>query len=253
LRYKGDKLKLTLRGVYGKANYKLDNSYAQFSLSDGTQWYNGVGTYPASLGGNRTFNPLGYTYNTLPATVDYSGSNVNFTLPSQLTAELGNRSAYALKTMSSEGNQRSDADMKVLRLDGGYEFDDRFNLEFGARYSDRSTSQTVFDRAAPLYAGNGASDPAGCYVKWKAFDVQMNDPSCYATNASGQYLTAGLTRLSTDPTLSSLVKQYSLPVGGVGSIYAIDPMAMKDPSLSRTASIPATRSSSSPAPPSRWG
>jgi TonB-dependent receptor len=229
LRYKGDKLKLTLRGVYGKANYKLDNSYAQFSLSDGTQWYNGVGTYPASLGGNRTFNPLGYTYNTLPATVDYSGSNVNFTLPSQLTAELGNRSAYALKTMSSEGNQRSDADMKVLRLDGGYEFDDRFNLEFGARYSDRSTSQTVFDRAAPLYAGNGASDPAGCYVKWKAFDVQMNDPSCYATNASGQYLTAGLTRLSTDPTLSSLVKQYSLPVGGVGSIYAIDPMAMKDP------------------------
>ncbi|MDE1916977.1 MAG: TonB-dependent receptor [Sphingomonadales bacterium] len=229
LRYKGDKLKLTLRGVYGKANYKLDNSYAQFSLSDGTQWFNGVGTYPASLGGNRTFNPLGYTYNTLPATVDYTGSNVNFTLPSQLTGELGNTSAYALKTMSSENNQRSNADMKVLRLDGGYEFSDQFNLEFGARYSDRSAAQTVFDRAAPLYAGNGASAAGGCYVKWKAFDVQMNDPSCYATNASGQYLTAGLTRLATDPSLSGLVKQYNLPVGGVGSIYAIDPMAMKDP------------------------
>ncbi|WCT79902.1 TonB-dependent receptor [Novosphingobium humi] len=229
LRYKGEKLRLTLRGVYGKANYRLDNSYAQFSLSDGTQWFNGVGTYPASLGGNRIFNPLGYTYNTLPATVDYIGSSVNFTLPGQLTNELGNKSAYALKTISSEGNQRSNADMKVLRLDGAYEFNSSFNVEFGLRYGDRSAQQTVFDRAAPLYGGNGASNPAGCYVKWKAFDVQMNDPSCYANNASGQYLTAGLTRLATDPTLSGLLTQSSLPVGGVGSIYTINPMAMRDP------------------------
>lgn len=229
LRFKGDKLKLTLRGVYGKANYKLDNAYAQFSLSDGTQWYNGVGTYPASLGGNRTFNPLGYTYNTLPATVDYSGSNVNFTLPSQLTNELGNKAAYGLKTISSENNQRSNADMKVVRLDGSYEFSSHFTADFGARFGDRGTAQTVFDRAAPLYAGNGASAAGGCYVKWKAFDVQMNDPSCYATNATGQYLTAGLTRLGTDPTVSGLLKQYSLPVGGVGAVYAIDPNAMKNP------------------------
>ena len=229
LHYRGEKLKLTLRGVYGKANYTQDNSYAQFSLSNGTQWFNGVGTYPASLGGNRTFNPSGYAYNTLPAVVDYSGSMVNFTLPSQLNAELGNKSDYALKTISSEGNQRSNADMKALRLDGSYEFNNNFNAEFGLRYGDRSAQQTVFDRAAPLYAGNGASNPAGCYVKWKAFDVQMNDPSCYATNGSGQYLTAGLTRLATDPTLSGILKQSTLPVGGVGPIYTINPMAMKDP------------------------
>jgi hypothetical protein len=45
---------------------------------------------------------------------------------------------------------------------------------FGARYGERSAEAYYFDRAAPLYAGQGASDPNGCYVKWKAFDVQMN-------------------------------------------------------------------------------
>lgn len=229
LHYKGDKLKLTLRGLYGKADYKLDNSYAQFSLSDGKQWFGGIGTYPASLGGNRTFNPLGYTYNTLPAVVDYTGSDLAFTLPSQLTGELGNKSAYALKTISSENNQRSSADLKVLRFDGSYEFDSNFNVEFGARYGDRKTEQTVFDRAAPLYGGNGASDPAGCFVKWKAFDVQMNAPACSASNGAGQFLTAGLTRLATDPTVAGLLTRSTLPVGGVGAIYTIDPMAMKDP------------------------
>jgi len=226
LRYSTDKLKVTLRALYGKADYKLDNSYAQFSLSNGSQWFNGVGTYPT---GTRAFNPLGYAYNTLPAVVDYSGSGVNFTLPSALNAELGNTSAYALKTVSSENNQRSGADMKVARLDGSYELNSHFNAEFGLRYGDRSTDQTVFDRAAPLYAGQGASAAGGCYVKWKAFDVQMNDPSCFAKNSAGQYLTAGLTRLATDPSVSGLLKQFTVPVGGVGAMYAIDPMAMKDP------------------------
>ncbi|PZU60895.1 MAG: TonB-dependent receptor [Sphingobium sp.] len=230
LRYDdGGPFKATLRGVYGKAKYSRDNSYLQFSLSDGDQWFDGVGHYPASLGGDRTFNALGYRYNTLPAVVDYTGSNVSFSLPNALTSNLTNPAAYALKTMSSENNLRSESDMKIVRFDGTYEFSPDFNAAFGARYGTRSAQETAFERAAPLYAGNGATDAAGCYVKWKAFDVQLNNTdSCAAGDGAGFY-TAGLTRPATDSTLSQWVKQFNVPANGVGSILVLDPSAMDNP------------------------
>jgi alpha-galactosidase/6-phospho-beta-glucosidase family protein len=52
------------------------------------------GPLSAALGGDRTFNPLGYTYNTLPATIDYRGDMPNFNLPSALANNLANPAAY---------------------------------------------------------------------------------------------------------------------------------------------------------------
>lgn len=224
----GGPFKGSLRGIYGKAHQYYDQSYLQFSMSDGQQWQpGGIGHYP---GGDRVFNPNGYTVNTiaglnsLPAVVDYTGNKPVFTLPSQLLDNLGDIGNYALKTMSSEGNYRRKGDLKVLRADGSYEFSPELTVSFGGRYSERSINDYEFDRAAPLYAGM-ASDPNGCLVKWKAFDVPMSDKSCSAGDASGFY-TAGLTRLANDPTLGGRVKLFNPGVAGVPSMYVLDPKAM---------------------------
>ena len=231
----GGRFKATLRGIYGKAHQDYDASYAQFSLSNGLQWQpGGIGHYPASLGGDRVFNANGYTVNTiagsasLPAVVDFTGSQPVFTLPSQLTSEIGNITDYALKTISSEGNYRRKGDIKLVRADGNYEVNDAITFEFGGRYSERKVSNDAFDRAAPLYAGNGASNPAGCLVKWKAFDVPMSDSSCSAGDSAGFY-TAGLTRKANDASLNGQVKQYDLPAVGIPALYVLDPHAMDNP------------------------
>lgn len=224
----GGKFKASLRGLYGKAYNKYDQSYAQFSLSNGQQWQpGGIGHYPS---GDRVFNANGYTVNTiaglasLPATVDFTGNSPTFTLPSQLTNLLADPTNYALKTISSEGNYRRKADQKIVRADASYEANDAISFAFGARYSDRSADDYEFDRAAPLYAGV-ATNPNGCLVKWKAFDVPLNDASCSARDAAG-FFTAGLTRKANDPTLADIVKRVNVPAGGVPSLYVVDPKAM---------------------------
>jgi TonB-dependent receptor len=228
----GGRFKATLRGIYGKAHQDYDQSYTQFSLSNGVQWQpGGVGHYPASLGGNRVFNSGGYTVDTiagtasLPATVDFTGNQPVFTLPSQLTSEIGTIGDYALKTISSEGNYRRKGDLKLVRADASYEANDAITFEFGARYSDRSVSNTAFDRAAPLYGSDGATNGTGCLVKWKAFDVPVSDSTCSAGDAAGFY-TAGLTRKADDPSFNGQVKQFTLPGKGIPSLYVLDPKAM---------------------------
>ncbi len=237
----GGPVKLNLRGIYGKASQSYDQSYAQFSPSNGLQWEpGGIGHYPS---GDRAFNPGGYTVDTLAGAnslhsiVDFSGDQPVFTLPAQLTSELSNKSMYALKTLSSEGNYRQNGDLKILRADGSYKANDALTFEFGARYSDRSNSDFAFDRAAPLYAGQasgtGATANAACLVKWKGFDVPINDASCHA--GTGVYgttgfvpYTAGLTRPATDPSVSGIVRQVTPPVQGIPAVYTIDPNAMNN-------------------------
>jgi len=228
----GGRFKASLRGIYGKAYQHYDQSYAQFSLSNGEQWEaGGIGHYPTSLGGDRVFNSDGYTVNTLaglnslPATVNFTGNKPVFSLPSQLQSELSDINNYALKTLSSEGNYRRKGDLKIARADASYEVSSDLNFSFGARYSERSVDDFEFDRAAPLYGGNGASNPAGCLVKWKAFDVPVNDASCNAGDAAGFY-TAGLTRKANDPSFKGQVKLFNPGVAGVPSMYVLDPKAM---------------------------
>lgn len=233
----GGKLKASLRGIYGKAFQNYDQSYLQFSLSNGTQWQaGGIGHYPASLGGDRAFNPNGYAVNTvagaasLPAQVNFTGNNPTFTLPTQLTALLGDINNYALKTTSSEGNYRRKGDLKLIRGDVSYEASDAITFEAGARYSERSTDNFAFDRAAPVYAGQ-ASQAGGCLVKWKAFDVPVGDSTCHAGTgvygtASFQPYTAGLVRKANDAIFNGQVKPYTLPGQGIPPVYVLDPKVM---------------------------
>ncbi|WP_236701734.1 MULTISPECIES: TonB-dependent receptor [unclassified Sphingomonas] len=230
----GGRFKASLRGIYGKAYSNYDQSYLQFSPSNGAQWQpGGIGHYPT---GDVAFNPGGYVVNTLagaaslPATVDFTGNQPVFTLPSQLTNALGNIDSYTMKTTSSEGNYRRKGDLKLIRGDVSYEANDNVSLALGGRYSERTVDDFEFDRAAPLYAGQ-ASQAGGCLVKWKAFDVPLNDASCRAGTgtfgtASFAPYTAGQVRKASDPIFNGQVKQYNLPGAGLPPIYVLDPKVM---------------------------
>ncbi len=228
----GGNLKATVRGVYGKASRKSDQSYTQFSLTNGTQWaYSGVGNYPAALGGDVRFNPTGYAPYSQQATVDYSSGAPVFTFPQAFLTQTQDLGRYGLKTISSENNVYQDGDMYAFRGDAEWSPSEQFSLKVGGRYGKRSVDQFTFERVSPFYAGNrdNAQNPAaGCLVKWKAFDVNLNDGACSVRDASGAAYTAGYTRLASDPVFAGLMKQYSLPAAGTPPLYVLDPKAMDD-------------------------
>lgn len=219
--------KATVRGIYGKASRNRDQSYTQFSLTNGRQWaYNGVGNYP---GGDVTFNPTGYQIYSDTATVDYSSGAPVFGFSPGFLAQASDPSRYGLKTISSEGNQYQNGDIWALRADAEWQANDQLKVAFGGRYGERSVDQFTFDRVSPFYAGNrdnAANPAAGCLVKWKAFDVNLNDKSCSVLDAQGNAYTAGLTRQATDPIFAGLIKQYALPANGAPNLYVLDPKAM---------------------------
>ncbi len=76
-------------------------------------------------------------------------------------------------------------------------------------------------------------------VKWKGFDVPINDASCNAGDASGYY-TAGYTRKATDPIFGGAVKQFSIPAGGIPDLYVLNPAAMDNPEAFQNKYYPAT-------------
>jgi TonB-dependent receptor len=228
----GGTLKASVRGIYGKASRKSDQSYAQFSLTDGFQWaYSGVGNYPPNLGGDVRFNPGGYRVYSQPATVDYSSGTVNFTFPQAFLDQASDLDRYGLKTISSENNIYQNGDMWAARADAEWKPNDAVSIKFGGRYGKRDVDQFTFERVSPFYAGNtdNAANPAGgCLVKWKAFDVNLNDPNCRVLDAQGNAYTAGYTRLGTDPAFAGQFQQYQLPANGAPPLFVLDPKAMDD-------------------------
>lgn len=94
-----------------------------------------------------------------------------------LTQYMSNLDSYAVAAYSSEGNQRNESELTVVRMDGAYEFQNGSALGFiekvdaGLRHSDRQVSITNFH----LF-----SDVNGCSVQWKAIDVVMNQNQCSA-------------------------------------------------------------------------
>ncbi|MBM6575303.1 TonB-dependent receptor [Microvirga sp. SRT01] len=228
----GSNFKATVRGIYGKASRKSDQSYAQFNLTNGTQWaYNGVGNYPASIGGDVQFNPTGYAPYSQQATVDYSSGAPVFTFPQAFLTQTQDVSRYGLKTISSENNVYQNGDIYAFRADAEWKPNEQMTVKFGGRYGKRSVEQFTFERVSPFYAGNtdNPANPAGgCLVKWKAFDVNLNDPSCSVRDAQGVPYTAGYTRLANDPKFAGIIKQYSLPAAGTPPLYVLDPKAMDD-------------------------
>lgn len=247
----GGSLKATVRGIYGKASRKLDQSYAQFSLTNGTQWaYSGVGNYPASLGGDVRFNPTGFAPYSQKALIDYSSGQPVFTFDPAFLAQTQDLSRYGLKTISSENNVYQDGDMWALRGDAEWKANDQVTVKIGGRYGKRSVDQFTFERVSPFYAGNtdNATNPAaGCLVKWKAFDVNLNDGTCSVRDAQGNAYTAGYTRLANDPRFAGIVRQFNLPASGAPSLYVIDPKAMDDSEAFQNSFYPGSINNVNPA------
>ena len=251
LDWQGDGIKATARAIYGKATRRLDQSYAQFSLTDGFQWASqGVGNYPASDGGDRRFNPTGYRVYSQKATIDYTSGLPVYTFPQTFLDQTQDASRYGLKTLTSQNNLRQNGDLWALRGDLEWEPSSELRIKAGGRYGERSVDQFSFERVSPRYAGNtdNPQNPAaGCLIKWKAFDVNMNNPACRVLDAQGNAYTAGLTRQLNDPAFRDNLKQVKLPAKGTPTVWVLDPKAMDDAAAFHEALYPGSRENVNPA------
>ena len=256
----------TVRGIYAKASSLHMESYLQYAISDGAIWQNDpVDALPPPVppatyayvvpGGSRVFNPYGFAANTIPASIDFRGNHMGIGLPSSLLSTLTNPNAYALKTVTSEGDYDRSSDMKVLRADGHYKFADHgWKLDFGVRHSERSADNENFALIAPVYAGlayrnpvdpvTGLEDtsvnipvPEGCYQHYKAADILLNGQgiagACKAGDPTTGFFRAnplvGLNPSQLGAMISANTRLYNhlADVQGV-SVYALDPKIMDD-------------------------
>lgn len=106
-----------------------------------------------------------------------------------LAQYMANKDSYTVAAYSSEGNNHNKSDLLAFRLDGAYDFGKTDGnlfgflkrVDFGARASRRKTQIEVYHLFSRRYAGQGASDPNGCAVQWKAVDVVLdNTAGCTA-------------------------------------------------------------------------
>ncbi len=222
----GDNFRASVRGIYSDASSEKDNIYFQTSTTNGAQWQpGGIGNYPDSIGGDRVFNAAGYPVLTVPAVADYTNNTLEFTLPPEVLSLLGNPANYGVKTASSENNVYATTDQIAFRADAELDFEDNWTLGAGVRYGDRQTVNDFFDRTVRKYAGI-ATDPAGCLIKWRAFDVTLSNSACQAPDGAGGFYTAGLTRKLDDPSLGGAFSVYQ-PIGSP-AVLALDPKEFDD-------------------------
>lgn len=108
-----------------------------------------------------------------------------------LSQYMSNLDSYTVGAYSSEGNQRNNSDLTVVRFDGSYEFQERpafgflTRVDAGVRHSGREVEITNFHLFSDFYANAGAGNQAGCSAQWKAIDVVMDNPQCQ----SGEFVT----------------------------------------------------------------
>ncbi len=261
----GGKFTGEVRGVYANASQLHMESYLQFAISDGSIWKNSpVDALPPPVppatyayvvpGGKRVFNPYGFAPNTFAAGLDLSGNHMGIGLPNSILSTLGNESAYALKTVASEGDYDRSATMQVLRADGHFKFSDhQISLDFGLRQGDRTATNQNFALIAPVYAGaayynpvidpvTGQEDlstripvPGGCYQHYKAADIVLDGQgipgACKAGDPTTGFYRAnplvGLNPLQLGTMIANNTRLYQhlADVQGV-SVYALDPKIM---------------------------
>lgn len=243
-----------LRAINASAQSLLMQSYVQFTDADGSQWSNdpadaappGTYIYPADMGGNRVFNPNGLAPDSVPITADFRGTNWKAGIPASFQTFLADPNNYALKTTASENNVQQSTGMNIIRADGHYNFYDGINLDFGFRNSIRSASNVGFNLVAPVYAGDGASDPNGCLVHWKAADVVLDGGgvagACTAGNSQGYYragVIAGLNPSQLPGLIKDNFKKYTNLAGVTGvTTYDLDPKVMDNPQAFQEALYP---------------
>lgn len=101
-----------------------------------------------------------------------------------LTDYMSNLDSYTVGAYSSEGNQRNESELTVVRFDGSYEFQQEpafgflTRVDAGIRHSAREVKITNFHLFSDFYAGQGAGNQQGCAAQWKAIDVVMDNTQC---------------------------------------------------------------------------
>lgn len=235
----------SVRGIRDTASQSFQESDVNISDSDGALWPNvlmdgvdpdsvppGTMVYPAQLGGNRVFNANGIPQNTIPIIANFNGRYIKIDVPPSLASNFANPADWTMKTLESSGDYDRKVALNALRFDGKYDFQDGFKLEFGVRNSIRSADNEGWTLEAPVYAGMGASDPAGCLVRYVGADVVLNSGSCTAGNDQGYFRAGPLSAISMPNTAAPLAnnfKQYNNLLGSGINFWAIDPNAMVNP------------------------
>lgn len=234
-----------LRWINASASQQSDQMTIDLSDGDGSQWPNvlkpGVSlpstvyVHPANEGGNYAFNPNGFPQYAYGEMVDWSGKNPVVTVPSSIQSRLGQESTYVVKSIYGNGSKASTS-MNVVRADGHYRFTPDFSLDFGARNSIRSASLNSYVFAAHKYAGNGASDPDGCLVRWTTSDIILNgggiDGACTASNADGYF--RGNELMGPISQLPGIISDHMMKISNVAETpgvvgWGVDPAAMAHP------------------------
>lgn len=101
-----------------------------------------------------------------------------------LSDYMSNLDSYTVGAYSSEGNQRNESDLTVVRFDGSYEFQQApafgflTRVDAGIRHSAREVKITNFHLFSNFYAGQGDGNQEGCAAQWKAIDVVMDSTQC---------------------------------------------------------------------------
>jgi len=243
----GGPFKGSVRGIRETAQQEYIETDINISDSNGCLWADtstalpcGTFVYPTQLGGNRVFNANGIAQNTVPIIANLTGRNIQIGLPASLAADFANPNAWTMKTLESGEDYNRQTAITALRLDGNYNFNDGFHLDFGVRNSIRSASNDGYTLVTPVYAGMGASDPNGCLVRYAGSDVILSGnatattPStwCTAGNSQGAFRAGPLSsqQLSKTPApLANNFQEYTNLLGTGINFWAINPYALDNP------------------------
>ena len=246
----------SLRGIRETAKQSSIETDTNISDSDGCLWADPDSALPCGTyvypDGNRVFNANGIPQNTAPITATFGGRNIGITMPASLTNAFADPNGWTLKTLESGDNYNRKTDITALRFDGRYSFNDSFHLNFGVRNSIRDANNDGYTLVAPVYAGQGASDPNGCLVRYVAADVILSgndDTWCTAGNEDGSFRAGPLSAQqipNTPAPLSGNWRQYNNLLGSGISFWAIDPKAMDNPLAFWRSLYPATQKQAAP-------
>lgn len=244
---KGGPFTANLRWAYGKADDNFSNSIVDSTLTDGTQF----GDFYRPAGGTQTpANPWGYgglppvlpdgttvpnTITQVPIHISYVGGKQNWVLPSNLpitnadgtpgiaTNEVlgSNLNRYSPKSSNVIGTY-TNAKLNILRFDGSYAFNSSLlgtlkSLDFGVRYAQSDVAKEGW--IAGLLRTNAYGDPF--LARWK--DTVSPAPVTGESYVSPISFTA----LNQQGMIKPISDFYGTT--GIGTIYFIDPKAMKDP------------------------
>jgi len=255
----GGPLSGSVRGIRETAKQSNIETDTNISDSDGCLWADadtelpcGTYVYPAELGGNRVFNANGIAQNTLPIMATFGGRNLAISMPAAMANAFADPNGWTMKTLESSDNYDRSTGITALRFDGKYSFNDSFHLNFGVRNSIRDADNHGFTLVARVYAGQGASDPNGCLVRYVAADVILSgndDTWCTAGNGDGFFRAGPLSAQQIPDTpapLSGNWRQYHNLLGSGINFWGINPKAMDNPMAFWKSLYPGTETQAAP-------